>query len=130
MMSNSIKPKQAKIVKLKRIQRNSVTSSDEKSFESTASISQIETEDFDVSGEYLTKLYVIKNYRGDLIYGDLSVEVGDHVYFISESEFYYFVENKFGIQGFLPKETCVDLDEIIKSATTQSNSFNLKTTSV
>ena len=129
MMSDTIKPKQARIVKLNRIQRHSMTPSEDKSFTSPC-VSQLDSEDFDVSGEYLTKLYVIKNYQGDLVYGDLSVVVGDYVYFISESEFYYFVENKFGIQGFLPKETCVDLDEIIKSASDQSNSTKLKITSV
>ena len=129
-MSSTTKPKQARIVKLKRIQRNSLNTSEEKSFESPC-MSQLESEDFDVSGEYLTKLYVIKNYKGDLIYGDLSVAEGDYVYFISESEFYYFVENKCGIQGFLPKETCVDLDEMVKKAVlNQSNSTNLKITSV
>ena len=95
-MSNSTKPKQARIVKLNKIKLDSPISCH---VYETPCGSNAESEEFDVSGEYLTKLYVIKNYKGDLVYGDLPVREGDYVYFISESEFYYFVENKHGVQG-------------------------------
>ena len=129
-MSNA-KPKHARIVKLNRIERIYTPPQIEQSFESASASS--ESENGDVSGEYLTKLYVIKNYSGNLIYGDLTVLEGDFVYLISESEFYYFVENKVGTQGFLPKEICIDLEDMLRKATLnqmQPNMDNFKITSL
>ena len=122
----------AKIVKLNKIQRIDTL---EKSFESSAgtSVSDESSNDFDVSGEYLTKLYVIKDYSGNLVYGDLTVVEGDYVYLISESEFYFFVENNAGIQGFLPKEVCIDLQDMLRKAALhqmKSNVENFKITSL
>jgi hypothetical protein len=75
-------------------------------------------EQLDVAGVYFTKLFIIKDYRGVLTYGDLNVNKGDYVYLISESEYFCFVENEQGVQGFVPKEICIDLAETINRAQT------------
>lgn len=128
-------PKEAKIVKLNRIPSQvqlqlqkpvqlqqyqpkqltnfeiSKSSYDNESFSETS-----DTETLDVSGEFLEKLFVIKDYSGSLVYGDLRVERGEFVYPIFESDVYYLVENELGAQGFVPKECCVNLDETVQKA--------------
>lgn len=130
-------PKEAKIVKLNRIPSQvqqlqksvqlqqyqskqpkqltnfeiSKSSYDNESFSETS-----DTETLDVSGEFLEKLFVIKDYWGSLVYGDLRVERGEFVYPIFESDVYYLVENELGAQGFVPKECCVNLDETVQKA--------------
>lgn len=128
-------PKQAKIVKLNHSKQN--FSSDlvimSTPINSTASIKTLtrsnsfETEsnhyseideleqNQDVSGESLTKLWVIKDYkRGELVYGDISVKKGQIIYLICESDYYYFIETDQGKQGFVPKEVCVNLEEMTR----------------
>ena len=70
-------------------------------------------ENTDVVGEFLTKLYIVSDFKsGDFYYGDLQVTRGENVYLICESENFYFVENKHGEQGFIPNDICVDLNEV------------------
>ena len=112
---------------------NSTTTSNtfNKSFESFEStINQSDSDDYDVSGEYLTKLYVIKDHAGTCLYGDLSVRKGEFLYLISESDTYCFVENKDGVQGFVPKEICIDLDETVRKAQNNFTCPNCKITSL
>jgi hypothetical protein len=142
--SKTMHVKEAKIVKLNRIHPSSSSSNSYQtltryqsnlsnaSFDSTASsrstlsssslLSPHEAASFnrdkDVSGEFLTtQLYVLKDYNSKLNYGDLRVKRGDLVYLVCElSEAYYLVENAIGLQGFVPKELCINLEETIKSA--------------
>lgn len=122
--------KQAKIVKLNQtsdykpnIQQSSIPMSKPQltrydSFETSSaassySSSEIDEQENDVTGECLTKLCVIRDYKGGaLIYGDIGVKRGQLIYLICESEFYYFIENNQGKQGFVPKEICVNLDKM------------------
>jgi uncharacterized protein YaiL (DUF2058 family) len=95
--------------------KNSISlSSIDMTFESTKSLS--DEDENDVSGEFLTKLYVIKDYKAQLIYGDLTVKRGECVYLICETDSYCFVENNAGMQGFIPKESCIDLDDTLRKA--------------
>ena len=83
------------------------------------------------SNEYfgLSKLYIIRDFKGSLIYGDLNVRQGEIVYLLCKSERYLFVENQTGKFGFIPVDVCVDLDEVIVNAKYKLNSFQVKVTS-
>jgi len=88
-------------------------------------------EQLDVVGVFLTKLFIIKDYRGVLTYGDLNVNKGDHVYLISESEYFCFVENEHGVQGFVPKDICIDLEATVRRAqTNMRQTLHYKVTSL
>jgi hypothetical protein len=130
--------KQAKIVKLNRLDSTNMLQINKQlnnSNESCASNLSVESEEGqqyqDVEGEYLVKLYVIKDYSSPLLYGDLSVKAGEFIHVICEtSSDYYLVENCFGIQGFVPKEICIDLEETIKNAKINLNEKECKITSL
>jgi hypothetical protein len=77
----------------------------------------------------LAKLYIVRDFHGSLIYGDLNVRQGEIVYLLCKSERYLFVENQFGKFGFIPVDVCVDLDEVIVNAKCKLNSFQAKVTS-
>ena len=126
--------KEAKIVKLNRIpsqleqanlapfkkqQTEMQTFEISKSSYGNESFSETSDIEGDVTGEFMAKLFVIKDYMGSLVYGDLKVERGEFVYPIWESDVYYFVENELGQQGFVPKECCVNLDETVQKARTR-----------
>jgi len=106
------KSKLARVVKLEQIKAvpPSPPSHTNDSFESTDEAIA------DVSGEELTKLFVIKDYRGALVYGDLAVECGEFIYMIYESKDYYLAENESAEQGFVPKDCCVNLEEAVTKA--------------
>lgn len=130
-------PKQAKIVKLNHSKptfSNSTTMSTpfnstsktltrSDSFETESNYySELDEQENDVSGESLSKLWVIKDYkRGELIYGDISVKKGQVIYLICESDFYYFIETEHGKQGFVPKEACVNLEEMTRQVQLQES---------
>ena len=77
----------------------------------------------------LAKLYIIRDFNGSLIYGDLSVRQGELVYLLCKSEIYLFVENQTGKFGFIPVDVCVDLEEVIINAKYKANRFQVKVTS-
>lgn len=65
-------------------------------------------------------LYIIRDYKAKLIYGDLSVRQGEVVRLICDlATLFNFVENSDGQQGFVPKDICVDLEHMIESAHTK-----------
>jgi hypothetical protein len=64
----------------------------------------------------LSKLYIIRDHTGKLLYGDLDVKQGDIVHLICESDEFYFVQDQFGMQGFVPADVTVDLDEVLSNA--------------
>ncbi len=103
-----------------------------KSFETNTSnsCSDMDESDYDVSGEYLSKLYIIKDFNCELLYGDLSVKKGQHVYLICESDTHCYVENECGIQGFIPKDVCIDLEETVKNARIRMHQTYKKVTSL
>ena len=39
---------------------------------------------------------------------------GQLIYLIFETDVYYFIENEHGKQGFIPKDICVNLDEMMQ----------------
>jgi len=77
-----------------------------------------------------TQLYVVRSYRGNLVYGDLAVSQGEVVSLICESEDYYFVENKTGKQGFVPLEICVDLVEVYQRVKFRNMNTTTRVTSL
>ena len=77
----------------------------------------------------LTKLYIIRDFCGSLIYGDLSVRQGEFVYLLCKSECYFFVENQFGKFGFIPGDICVDLEEVFVNANCRIDQQATKVTS-
>jgi hypothetical protein len=118
MFTNKIsEAKQAKIVKLNQTKSiPSLTRSNSFETESSNS-SEIDENENDVTGESLTKLCVINDYKsGQYAYGDISVRKGQLIYLIFETDAYYFIENEHGKQGFIPKEICINLDEMIQQA--------------
>lgn len=70
----------------------------------------------DFSGEFIEKLYIIKKHTTQLVYGGISVKPGEIVYLISQSEFYYLIENQNGIQGIVPKDVCVNIEKTVLNA--------------
>ena len=109
--------KEAKIVKLNRITGTQQASTSNKiyinkdlnysidSFESSSSAASSEV---DESERFIAKMVIIKDYEGDLVYGDLKVATGEYVNVICDSNRFYFVQNSQRMQGFVPKEICVD----------------------
>ena len=138
--------KQANIVKLNKLPSNSnlsiafskastqymIVNSSNVSFESNSSISSsflstreiitpiVDTSTYNNECEVnglTSQLYVLKDYKSDLAYGDLKVKRGELVYMVCDmSEMYYLVENSKGNQGFVPKDICIDLEQTIKAA--------------
>lgn len=142
-------PKVAKIVKLNRPKQNDLDSSrisfvsinelDNSELRHSSRINyssnSIETptgssDENDVTGEYLNKILIIKDYQAQLQYGDITVRKGEYVYLISESENYCLIENSSGGQGFVPKEICLDLEETVRIARIKHNSNYCKITSL
>ena len=116
--------KEAKIVKLNKITKSILPKpiqqqskfhpgssyDNESAFECT--FNEADTTESDL----MTKLFVIKDYPGAQVYGDLSVLYGEFVYSLCESELYYLVENELGEQGFVPKDCCVNLEHTVNQA--------------
>ncbi len=103
----------AKVVKLEQFK---VKPSSKSSHANDLSVSSIDEAIADVSGEELMKLFVIKGYKGALVYGDLAIESGEFIYMISETNKYFLVENEAGKQGFVPKDCCVNLEQTVTNA--------------
>lgn len=61
-------------------------------------------------------LYIIKKHTSQLVCGGISVNPGEIVFLISESEFFYLIQNQSGIQGIVPKDVCVNIEKTVRNA--------------
>ncbi|RNA22073.1 hypothetical protein BpHYR1_009909 [Brachionus plicatilis] len=86
------------------------------SLNSSNSIKYSSDSENEVSTVYLEKLYIIKDHTTQLAYGGISVKRDELVYLISQSEYYYLIENQRGVQGIVPKDICVNLEETVRNA--------------
>ena len=119
--------KEAKIVKLNRITGAQQASNSNKiyinkdlnysidSFESHSSVASSEVDESERCDRFIAKMVIIKDYEGDLVYGDLKVTTGECVNVICDSNRFYFVQNSQLVQGFVPKEICVDFSTLQKA---------------
>ena len=148
--------KEAKIVKLKPIKENEATNftskimkinkpnrtnvfdssvssvnSTEKSFDSLDNDPNFDTDsNSEPAIQYLTRLYVIKDYMPELMFGDLMVKKGQMVYLLADSNGHCLVMNDSGDQGFVPKEICLDLEETMRKAQQKNHITSCKVTSL
>lgn len=119
----------SKIASIRKLPK--ITSSlSESSFDTSSSILDDSDDDNNVIRDHLTRLHVIKNHFGQLAYGFLNVKLGECVYLVSETDNYCFVENDQGIQGLVPKDVFINLDEFIRKSKSQYISSNCKITSL
>ncbi|CAF0759560.1 unnamed protein product [Brachionus calyciflorus] len=96
---------------------------------SEKSYNSLSSSNSDVSGEFLPKMLIIEDHTTQLVYGGISVKHGEIVYLINESQYYCLVENQNGLQGIVPKEICIDLEQTVRNAK-QNFKANGKVTSL
>lgn len=104
--------------------------SDGQSITSESDLSNLSEENANITKEMYTELYVVRDFQGDYMYGDLSVRKGEILKLICESNTFYFAINKNGQQGYIPIDVAVDMSEVVERAKRKISHQDSKITSV
>jgi hypothetical protein len=133
---------EAKIVKLNTLSKSraainrrlidcsSPFGSDGQSNTSDSDFSISSEESANITKEMNTELYVVRDFQGDNMYGDLCVQQGEILRLICESNTFFFVANQYGQQGYIPIDVAVDMIEVMQRAKRKTTNHNAKITSV